>query len=579
LLPLPVSVTQGWAFDRLIASLGAGGAVDSNSVTLAIAAALVVAVVCHVGRMTFVWCGNLVMNRVSLEIVRDLTDTLHRKLQRLPLAYFDQQQTGQLMARITSDVGSLLIFLGSGSMQLVSDLVLAAGIACVLLWIRWQLAVICFIVVPLYAFNHRLFAGRINALSAKIRGQLGSIYALLSERISAVRVVRSFAQEEAEIRQMDQRIDAHRELNRAGLRISALQAAVSAMLAGAGTMAVLVCGVALIRRDMLTVGDLFAFSAMVAQLYNPLTRLIQFQSGAAATRVAVDRMMEVLEAPESIVERSDALPIQAPRGRLVFKDVAFSYRPGGPRIIDGVSLTVEPGMRVGLIGPSGAGKSTLLALSPRLYDVDGGSISFDGCDVRGLRLAELRRSIIVVPQQAVLFQTTLRANLLYAAPLASANMLHKVLEALDLDELIKSLPLGLDTPVGDRGVTLSGGQRQRLALARALLANPSALLLDDCTSALDAETEARVCAAIDDLLPGRTRLTVSHKLTSLRSVDWILALENGRVVEQGRPEELLCRSGVFAQAHRRQTGVFEHAPDGTVFAEDSWSPGFCRPSS
>lgn len=530
LLLLPVSLVQGWALDRLLEG-GQAPARDPAVLIRVVFAALAAALGCHLIRMGLVWRGHAVMNRVSLEVVRELTDAMHRKFQRLPLAYFDREQTGQLMARITSDVGSLLIFLGSGSLQLASDLVLASAIAVVLVWLRWQLALVCFVIVPLYAVNHQLFAARFRVLSERLRGQLGAVYALLSERISAVRVVRAFAREEAELRSLDERIDAHRDLARGSLWIGAWQTALAGLITGGGAVAVLVVGIFFIRDGRLSVGDLLAFCALTAQLYNPIVRLVQFQGGAIATRVALDRMMEVLEAPETLIDPPDAQPLRSPRGRLVFEDVSFRYQPDGSPVLEGINLTVEPGETVGILGPSGSGKSTLLMLAPRLYDVDGGRILLDGRDVRQLRQADLRHAVALVPQQAVLFEGTLRSNLLYAAPKASAAMIRRVLEALDLEELVESLPRGLETPVGDRGYSVSGGQRQRLALARALLAQPAVLLLDDCTSALDAETEARVYAALDELLAGRTRVIVTNKPASLRGADRICVLDNGRIAE------------------------------------------------
>jgi ABC-type multidrug transport system fused ATPase/permease subunit len=531
---LPVSLVQGWMLDRLLGGLQD----DPSAATNLILGTLVIVLACHLGRMFLVWRGQAIMNRVSLEVVRELTDALHRKFQRLPLAYFEGEQTGQLMARITSDVGSLMIFLGSGSLQLASDLVLALGIAGVLLWLRWQLALVCFVIVPLYAVNHQLFAARFRILSERMRSQIGAVYALLSERISAVRVVRAFAREETELRHLDERIDAHRDLSRAGLWTGAWQSALSAFITGAGTVAVLVSGIAIIRAGQLSVGDLLAFCALTAQLYNPIVRLVQFQGGAAGTRVAIERMMEVLEAPETLRDRPDARPLPTPQGRLVFENVSFRYKSCGPKVLDGINLTIEPGMTVGVLGASGAGKSTLLLLPPRLYDVDEGRILLDGRDVRELRQADLRQAVVAVPQQAVLFEGTLRSNLLYAAPAASAALIRRVLEALDLEQLIESLPLGLETRVGERGYSLSGGQRQRLALARALLAQPQVLLLDDCTSALDAETEARVQAALNDLLPERTKIILAHKVASLLNANWVVMLEGGRIIKQGRPVEL-----------------------------------------
>jgi ABC-type multidrug transport system fused ATPase/permease subunit len=365
-----------------------------------------------------------------------------------------------------------------------------------------------------------------------------------------VRIVRSFAREEAELAQLDERIDAHRDLSRAGLWTGAWQAALSAFITGAGTAAVLVAGIFLIRWGQLTVGELLAFCALTAQLYNPIVRLVQFQGGAAATRIAIERMMEVLEVPENLRDHPQAEPLPALRGRLVFENVSFRYKPSGPKVLDGIDLTIEPGMTLGLLGASGSGKSTLLLLPPRLYDLDQGRILLDGRDIRQVRQADLRQSVVLVPQQAVLFEGTLRSNLLYAAPSASAASICRVLEALDLDVLVESLPQGLETRVGDRGYSLSGGQRQRVALARALLAQPQVLLLDDCTSALDVETEERVHAALHDLLPGRTKIIVSHKAASLRNSDWVIVLEEGRIVGQCRPKDLFAIDGSVPESTR-----------------------------
>jgi ABC-type multidrug transport system fused ATPase/permease subunit len=556
-LLLPVPLLQGWVLDRLTRLVRDGSAENRTALTWLIAGALAASVACHLGRMALAWKAARMMTRVSLEVVRALTDAMHRKLQRLPLAYFDRQQTGRVMARITNDVGSLLLFLNSGSLQLVSDLVLAAGIAGVLLWLRWQLALACFAVLPLYVFNHRYFAHKLQELSKVIRSHIARIYALLSERVSAVRVVRSFAREEAEVAAFDERLDAHRAAAWAGTRAGALLGLFATLVSGLGTAAVLSYGAVLSGRGLLTVGELMAFYALIALLYNPIVRLTQFHGVVAATRVAVERMAEVLGEPETVRDRSDAVPLRGPRGALAFRDVSFSYTPDGPLVLDRVTLEVEPGMTVGVLGRSGAGKSTLLALAPRLYDVPEGrgAVHFDGRDVRELRLADLRRAVALVPQQALLFEGTLRTNLMYAAPDAAPAEVRRVLEAVQLAELVDSLRGGLDTAVGERGLSLSGGQRQRLALARALLADPTVLLLDDCTSALDAETEARVQVALREVLPGRTQVIVSHKVSSVRGADKIVVVESGRVVEEGTHEQLVTRGGLYAETYERQANV------------------------
>lgn len=557
-LLLPIPLLQGWVMDHLI-PLARGATPDraarASAAMRVILTALGLSVGCHLARMALAWKVAATMGRISQEVVVALRGALHRKLMRLPMAYFDGQQTGRLMARVTSDVGSILSFLNSGSLQLVNDLILAAGIAVVLVWLQWRLAIVALVVVPLYAVNHRFFAGRIHRLSQEIRAQVASIYALLGERVSAVRVVRSFAKEEAEIAALDERIDAHRELSWANTRTNAYLSALATLISGLGTVFVITFGAALVGRGQLTVGELLAFYALIAQLYNPIVRLTQFQATAVATRVSVERLFEIFDEPEPVADRPGALPIDRPRGALEFRDVSFAYSPGGPLVLDRVSLAIEPGTTVGLLGASGSGKSTLLSLAPRLYDVPegGGAVLLDGRDVRTLRLADLRRAVALVPQQAFLFEGTIRSNLTYAAPDATEEQVARALEAADLAALVRAMPLGLETPVGERGLTLSGGQRQRLALARALIADPAVLLLDDCTSALDAETEARIRSALEVLLPGRTCLIVSHKVASVRHADRIVVLDGGRVAQEGAHDELLARGGPYAEIYDQQT--------------------------
>ena len=330
------------------------------------------------------------MGRISQEVVVALRGALHRKLQRLPMAYFDRQQTGRLMARVTSDVGSLLAFLNGGSLQLVTDLVLAAGDRgrC---WSgssgrsRWWPWSPCRS-TPSTTGSSR---GRIRELSAEIRAQVAAIYALLSERVSAVRVVRSFAKEEAELAALDERIDAHRALSWSNTRADACLGALATLISGLGTVFVVAFGAVLVGRGRMTVGELLAFYALVGQLYSPIVRLTQFQATAAATRVAVERIFEVLDEPEPIRDRPGARPVGRPRGAWSSAASASPTRPAARPVLDGIDLEVEPGTTLGVFGASGSGKSTLLALIPRLYDLAAGegTILLDGQDVRDLQLS------------------------------------------------------------------------------------------------------------------------------------------------------------------------------------------------
>ncbi len=543
---------------------GDGDAASKTRIVRAILLALAGTIVLHVVRAVLAWKIAAMMARISQEVVVALRGALQRKLMRLPMAYFDAQQTGRLMARVTSDVGSILMFIRSGILQLLNDLILSMAIAVLLIWLEWRLAAVALVTVPLYALNQRLFFGTLRRLSDEIRGQVSSLYALLSERVSAVRVVRSFAKEDDELVELDERIDRHRQLSWANTRAAAALGALATLISGLGTVFVIAYGIILVGREILTVGELLAIYALVGQLYQPIVRLTQFQAMALATQISIERLYEIFDEPEPVKDREGAVAIVRPRGVVEYRDVSFAYALDGPKVLDHITLRIEPGMRLGVLGESGAGKSTLMALAPRLYDlpegVDAqgtpwGTVCFDSRDVRDLKLADLRRAVALVPQQALLFEGTIRSNLLYANSNATDIQIEQALVIADLAETVASMPLGLDTLVGERGYSLSGGQRQRLALARAIVANPAVLLLDDCTSALDAETEARIQQALDQHLPGRTCMIVSHKVASIRNADLIVVLEAGRLIERGTHAELLALGGYYAATYLHQTAA------------------------
>jgi len=322
------------------------------------------------------------------------------------------------------------------------------------------------------------------------------------------------------------------------------------IIGGLGTLIALACGAWFVNNNQMSVGDLLAFYTLLAQLHHPLLRLTQFHATFAGTRVAVERIAESLEEPEWHANADSTLI--APSGQLEFCAVSFRYHPGGPPVLCDIRFSVRPGMKVAILGDSGAGKSTLLALIPRLYDARDGSIRIDGKDIRRLRLSDLRRAALLVPQHSPLFLGTLRSNLIYGRPNAGELELKGALQMAALDDFVAGLPLGLETPVGDRGTTLSGGQRQRLALARAIISNPSILLLDDSTSALDAQTEAAVLRGLRATRPECTCLHATHRVLTALDCDWVIMLDRGRIVEQGHPDQLLEASGPFRRLYDGQ---------------------------
>ena len=478
-LLLPIPLLQGWVVDRLVdycrtSASGSPGvaAADPASIALARSAAaraIVLALVGTIGlhgvRTLLAWRIAAMMGRISQEVVVSLRGALHRKLMRLPMAYFDAQQTGRLMARVTSDVGSILMFIRSGILQLLNDLIASMAIAILLIWLQWRLALVALVAVPLYALNQGVFFGKLRRLSDEIRAQVAALYALLSERISAVRVVRSFAKEEDELIELDRRIDRHRALTWDNTRAAAALGALATLISGLGTVFVIAYGIVLVGRGLLTVGELLAIYALVGQLYQPIVRLTQFQATAVATQVSVERLYEIFDEPEPVRDRPGAAAIVRPRGAIEYRGVSFAYDADGASVLEHIDLRIEPGMRLGIVGPSGAGKSTLLALVPRLYDVpegldpagrSWGEVRFDGRDVRDLRLADLRRSVALVPQQALLFEGSIRTNLLYANPEATEDQMWEALRIADLAATVAALPRGID----------AAGRRTRLFALR-----------------------------------------------------------------------------------------------------------------
>jgi ABC-type multidrug transport system fused ATPase/permease subunit len=568
-LCLPIPVLQGNIVDQVTARLQRSGAhgevirsaalsVASLGPPAAIGLCLLAMVACHLARLALGWKISARMSRITLEVVRELTDTLHQKLQRLEMSYFDREPTGHIMAKLTSDVGSLLIFLSGGSLQLVSDLVLAAGISGFLFWLEWRLALVGMLAMPLFVVNHRYFSGAVHDLSRAVREQVSALYALLSEKIPSVRVVRSFVAEEAELAEFDRRLNLQKGLTWDCMRTVARQGAWSSLINGLGIVGVLASGTLLVKEGKMSVGDLVACAALLSQLYQPIVRLTGAQAMVAATVVAVDRIVEVLDEPEAPTGRPRSCRSLRQAGRLVYRDVSFRYPRGARNVLDRINLEIDCGMTVGILGPSGSGKSTLLALAPRIYPLpdERGAILLGGQDVRDLDLRELRRTLGLVPQAAMLFEGTIRSNLTYAAPDADRRVVDHILEVTCLAHWVGSLPLGLDSPVGERGQTLSGGQRQRIALARALIADPAILLLDDCTSALDSETESQIGASLSEYWADRTRIIVSHKVASVRDADRIIVLDSGAIVEDGTHSTLMRRGGYYADTYLQQTSAY-----------------------
>jgi ATP-binding cassette, subfamily B, bacterial len=504
-------------------------------------------------------------SRIGEGLIYDMRTALFDHVQRMPLAFFTRTQTGQLMSRLNTDVvgaqGTV-----STLATVTSNVFLLTSVVTTMLFLNWQVTLCALLIVPGVLAVDRILSPRMVGLSRQRMQLNGEMGATMTERfnVSGALLVKLFGRRQHEVGEFSSRAGAVRDAGITLAMTSRLYYASLTLMGALGTAGVYWVGSRAVIDGRLELGGLVALAAYVARLYSPLTDLAGARVELLTALVSFERCFEVLDAPHAITEAPDAhpLPVASVQGEVRFEDVWFRY-PAGTEVsiaslegegtvlsdepsewvLRGVSFVAEPGTMTALVGPSGAGKTTMSMLLPRLYDVTSGSVRIDGHDVRSLTLASLVDAIGVVTQDPHLFHDTIAANLRYASPDATDDELVAACTAARIHDLIASLPAGYDTMVGERGYRMSGGEKQRLAIARVLLKNPPIVILDEATAHLDSETEVLIQAALTSALVGRTSLVIAHRLSTIRAADQILVVQDGRVVERGRHEELLAAAG------------------------------------
>jgi ABC-type multidrug transport system fused ATPase/permease subunit len=497
-------------------------------------------------RLVFSVFRRLVAGRISLAVEYDLRNGMYRHLHDLELEFFDGQQTGQLMSRSTVDLQSVRFFLGYGLIFIVQSaltILIAAG---VMLYLDPALAAVALAPMPFViwiAFRY----GRLNRpATQEVQQRIAELTADAEENVSGVRVVKAFAQEERQLARFRRSVARVFDQSMVSTRLRAFYNPFIGFLPQLGLAALLFVGGRQAINGTLEVGEFVAFYGYVVMLISPM-RMLGIALGMAQRAVASGaRVFEILDREPRLVSAPGAPPLPPGGGRVELRGVSFGYGEGEPVLRD-VDLTVEPGRTVALVGPTGAGKTTLVMLIPRLYDVDDGALLVDGADVRDVDAASLRREVAVVSDDAFLFSASLRDNIAYADLEADEEQVVAAAERAGLLELLDDLPDGLDTLVGERGLTLSGGQRQRVAIARALLAEPRILILDDATSSVDATTESRIKAALREVMKGRTTFVIAHRLSTIALADDVVVLENGEVAARGTHGQLLEDSTLYRE--------------------------------
>ncbi len=498
-------------------------------------------------RGLFNFLQGFLAERASQGVAYDLRNALFAQIERLSFSYYDRVEAGQLLTRVTNDVEQIRAFAGSGVVQIASALVMLVGSTVLLLLLNWQLALVALATIPPLFVLLLRFVRRIGPLFGQVQQILGRLNGVLQEDLSGIRVIRAFSREEHETARYRGINDELLDKNLATIRAFSNNFPFVFFFANLGTLAVVWFGGWQVIGGGLTVGSLVAFNTYLSFLLFPVLTIGFQAAGISRAGASAVRVFDVLDAPLDLHDAPDATVLPPIIGRVAFDDVHFRY-PGGERdILRGVSFVIEPGQTVAVLGTTGSGKSTLMNLLPRFYDVTGGAVTVDGHDVRHVTLASLRGQIGIVLQETLLFSGSVRDNIAYGKPTATQQEVEAAAQAAQADGFIRALPQGYETLVGERGVGLSGGQRQRIAIARALLVDPRLLLLDDSTSAVDAETESLIQEALDRLMRDsrRTAFVIAQRISTVRDADLILVLDEGKIAAQGTHAELLRDSALY----------------------------------
>ena len=497
-------------------------------------------------RLVFSVMRRLVAGQVSLGVEYDLRNRMYEHLQSLELAFFDQQQTGQLMSRATVDLQSVRFFLGYGLVFLLQSAVTILIAAVVMFAVEPGLALVALAPTPVVVWIAYRYGRSNRPASQEVQQRIAELTAEAEENIGGVRVVKAFAQEPRQLRRFSHTVARVFDQSMVSTRLRAFYSPFIGFLPQLGLAAILLVGGRQVIDGRISVGEFIAFYGYVLMLIGPM-RGFGMALGMAQRAVASGaRVFEILDRRPRLVAAPDARPMPAGGGRVEMRDVTFGYEGAEP-VLRHIDLDVEAGRTVALVGPTGSGKTTLVMLIPRLYDVQHGAVLVDGVDVRDLDPASLRREVAVVSDDAFLFSAPLGENIAYARPEATEDEVRTAAERAGLGELLDELPEGLDTMVGERGLTLSGGQRQRVAIARALLAEPRILILDDATSSVDATTESQIKAALAEVMEGRTTFVIAHRLSTIALADEIVVLEDGEIAARGTHDELLGTSPLYRE--------------------------------
>lgn len=508
-------------------------------------------IVIFFARGVFAYGQNYLMNWVGQHIVIDIRAELFRKLQRLPMSFYDRNKTGTIMSYVTNDVNALEGAMVDKSVELATEGFILIGSVGAMIYLDWKLTIFTILTFPVVLGLMNFFGKKIRRSSGQIQEATADITSVLQETVSSARVVKSFVREQYEISRFDKENMANFKANMRNTKYRATLTPTIEFVAAVGVTMILWYGGHNVIQGETTAGALVAFLAYAVNISNPIKRITRSVGHIQKALAAAQRVFDLMDMGEEIKDIPEAQALPPVVGTVSFEHVSFSY-DRNEEVLHDLSFDVKPGQAIGLVGPSGAGKSTVASLLPRFYDCDSGLIRIDGTDIKQVTLDSLRNQVGIVPQETILFNGTVYDNILYGRLDATKEEVVEAAKAANAHDFIMALPGGYNSKLGDRGVNISGGQRQRIAIARAILKDPRILILDEATSALDTESEQLVQDALNRLMEGRTSIIIAHRLSTIKNADRILVLDKGRLAEDGTHEELMEKNGLYAHLYQIQ---------------------------
>ncbi|HBU91580.1 MAG TPA: multidrug ABC transporter ATP-binding protein [Bacillus pumilus] len=493
-------------------------------------------------------------HKLGINIETDMRSQLFTHVQKMSFRFFDQKKTGKLVSRMTNDLMDIGEIAHHGPEDLFIAMMTLTGAFALMLSINWQLAVLTFLIVPFLIWLSVYFTKKMSIAFDHMFSSIGRFNARVENNVSGIRVVKAFGNETHEIDRFIEHNEQFKQTKLTTYKMMALHASISHLLMKGVTIFGLVCGTWFVMQKNMTYGEFISFVLLSGIFLGPIQQINSVIETYPKGVAGFKRFVSLLDQAPDEKDVPDAIHVDGLKGEITFHDVSFGYEKDS-LILEHINLEIKQGEAVAIVGPSGAGKSTLCSLLPRFYEWQSGTITIDGIDSRQMKLSSLRQQIGIVQQDVYLFNGSIRENILYGKLDATEDEIWQAVSKAELKELVESLPEGLETMIGERGVKLSGGQKQRVSIARIFLKNPPILILDEATSSLDTETEASIQRSLEELSEGRTTLVIAHRLATIQHADRIVVVTKGGIAEQGNHKTLLTQNGLYKRLYETQFGA------------------------